>query len=171
MTSIFLKKLFFRLNSKSIEYCVWGNYDYLPESLNGSDLDIVIKSQSKFQFKKILIEETTQLGAKIVSYFDTANTEHYRIIGAKNSNSWGIMIDLIYDEFHYKNYIYFPSNWVWKIQNKHNGIIVNDKRFSYLAGFLKELLHNGFVKDRYLINFIADLKVNPDYYEPFLNEV
>lgn len=168
---LFLKTFFKNLNNNKIKYCVWGNYDYLPESLNGSDLDIVIKSCHKFEFNQVLKDLIREFGGRVVSYFDTFNTEHYRIVGIRENKSWGIMIDVIYDEFYYKNTIYFPSNWVWKIQKKHNGVIVNDKRFSYLAGFLKELLHNGLVKDRYLINFIVDFKANPNYYELFLNEV
>ena len=151
---LFLKSFFKTLNKQKIKYCVWGNYDSLPNSLNGSDLDIVISRSDKLEFKQILSNQIEKLGGKVVSYFDTHNTEHYRIVGIQDNNSWGIMIDVIYDEFYYKSYIYFPSNWVWKILNIHNDIVVNEKRFSYLAGFLKELFHNGYVKDRYLINFI-----------------
>lgn len=166
-----LSYFFKSLNDKNIKYCVWGNYTFLPESLNGSDLDIVIHGKNKIEFKNCFDKFINQFNGKVVSFFKTHNTVHYRIIGIYNNSPWGIMIDVIFDEFYYKDKIYFPSKWVWSIRKNHNGIIVNDIGFSYLAGFLKELLHKGFIKDRYLINVIAELKTNSFRYEIFLNEV
>jgi len=154
----FLPQFFKTLNSQSIQYCVWGNYEGLPKSLNGSDLDILVKDSNKINFKSILDDSLKIFSGKIVSYFYTAHSEHYRIAGIYEGKSWGIMIDVIYEEFYYKGKVYIPADWIWNFTTKYNDITVNDLGFSYLAGFLKELLHNGTVKEKYFLNSIAEIK-------------
>ncbi len=171
MNNNFLPYFFEALNSQSIQYCVWGNYEGLPTSLNGSDLDILVKESNKINFKSILNDSLKIFNGKIVSYFYTQHSEHYRIAGIYEGKSWGIMIDVIYEEFYYKGKVYIPADWIWDFTTKHNDITVNDLGFSYLAGFLKELLHNGVVKDKYFLNSIAEIKKKPQKYKLFFISV
>lgn len=39
----FLKVFFRNLGESGIQYCVLRNYEHLPHSLNGSDLDILVR--------------------------------------------------------------------------------------------------------------------------------
>jgi len=171
MQSKFLRHFFNKLNNSQISYCVWGNHEFLPDDLNGSDLDIVVARDNKLNFKLILDDCLCQFGGKNVSYFDTPNSEHYRIAGIHKWNYWGIMIDVIYEEFYYANKIYLPSKWIRFFTTKHNEINVNDPGFSYLAGFLKELIHNGVVKNKYLTNTSFEIRSNPEKYKFFINDV
>ena len=54
MHNKFLSPFFNTLNFQAISYCVWGNYELLPDSLNGSDLDIVVPEDNKISFKLVL---------------------------------------------------------------------------------------------------------------------
>lgn len=167
----FLNTLFNELNNKYVSYCVWGNHDCLPNSLNGSDLDIVVEHKHKTHFFKILLQSLIQHQGKIVSYYKTANSEFFRILGITDKHYWGITIDIFYDELYYKGKIYIPSKWVSHFTILSNGIRVNDIGFSYLAGFLKELLHNKRVRDKYLSNAILELNTNYKKYESYIIEV
>jgi thymidylate kinase len=167
----FLPQFFNELNSHGIQYCVWGNYEFLPYDLNGSDLDVVVKESNKIIFKSILNDSRKKFNGKIVSYFDTKRSAHYRIAGIYKDISWGIMIDVIYEEFYYMDKIYLPSKWIRFFTIKHNEINVNDLGFSYLAGFLKELIHNGVVKEKYLTNTSLEIKSNSEKYKFFINDV
>jgi len=40
----FLRELFKTLNNRQVKYCVLRNYETLPYSLDGSDLDILVTS-------------------------------------------------------------------------------------------------------------------------------
>jgi len=171
MQSKFIRHFFNKLNKSQINYCVWGNHESLPDDLNGSDLDIVVARNNHLNFKLILDDCLRQFSGKNVSYFDTQNSEHYRVAGIHEGDPWGIMIDVIYEEFYYMDKIYLPSKWIRFFTTKHNGINVNELGFSYLAGFLKELIHNGVVKDKYLTKTSLEIKSNPEKYKFFINDV
>ena len=167
----FIRHFFNKLNKSQIHYCVWGNHEFLPDDLNGSDLDIVVARNNHLNFKLILDDCLRQFSGKNVSYFNTQNSEHYRVAGIHEGDPWGIMIDVIYEEFYYMDKIYLPSKWIRFFTTKHNEINVNDLGFSYLAGFLKELIHNGVVKEKYLTNTSLEIKSNPEKYKFFINDV
>lgn len=171
MVSNFLNLLFSELNAQNLQYCVWGNYEYLPDSLNGSDLDIIVKEQNRDDFRSILNKCLFEYFGKIVSYFDTINSEHFRIVGNYQDTYWGIMIDVMYEELYYKGRVYIPSKWIWEFRTDFRGIKVNELNFSYLAGFLKELLHHGNIKDKYFNNLSLGLNKNSNTYATFIKEV
>jgi len=163
MVENFLKSFFDSLNAKNVEYCVWGNHENLPYSLNGSDLDIVVLSKDKGVFLSVLFQVIEKFEGRLVSYFRGFHTQHFRFA----SIDWGIMIDVMYDNLYYNQIIYIPGRYIWSSQRKTFDIKVNDLDFSYLAGFLKELLHNGVVKQKYL----DGVRSNVEPYHFFLREI
>lgn len=168
MINKFLPDLFENLNSQNIKYCVWGNYEFLPVHLNGSDLDIVVKEKHKDIFKSILKKCIRKYNGRIISYFNTNHSEHFRILGINDSDSWGILIDVMYEQLYFYGNVYLSNYWIWNFTSKHKNIIVNHLGFSYLAGFLKELLHNGNIKDKYFLNSISEIQKNQKLYEHFI---
>ena len=170
MQTSFLKTFFKKLNNTDIRYCVWGNHEFLPENLNGSDLDIIIKMEDKYDFQNLIRDTINKFNGKIISFYNTPNQEHYSILGKYRGQWWGIFIDVIFNTVTYRGQIYIPEKYVWLYTIEYKSIKVNDLGFSYLAGFLKELLHTGKPKDKYLLNSVKELNSNPNKYEDFLTE-
>lgn len=166
----FLSRFFHGLSENSVQYCVWGNYESLPRSLGGSDLDLLVRAGSDKKFKQVLKACVESFGGSFISFYKTNNASHFRVAGLHDELPWGIMIDVIYDQFYYKDKVYLPEKWAWHFLSDHNGITVNELQFSYIAGFLKELLHNGKVKDKYFYNAIAVI-TDSDKYKAFLIDV
>lgn len=165
---IFLNNFFQELNKHKVSYCVWGNYEGLPQSLNGSDLDIILHEEDKKLFFNILSQCIEQHQGKLVSYYKTSNSEFIRILST--ANSWGLTLDVFYNALHFKGNVLIPTKWITHFTTTHNDILVNDLGFSYLAGFFKELIHNSKVRDKYLLNTKIELQNNSAKYELFISE-
>ena len=64
----FVGKFFSEMNSNGIRYAVLRNYESLPESCGGSDLDIFVSSKDITKLGEILSKVSNSLDASLVSY-------------------------------------------------------------------------------------------------------
>jgi thymidylate kinase len=163
---IFLNKLFFSLKKQKINYCVLRNYQKLPSSTAGSDLDILINKEDKHKFMQLINNLCSDCNGKIVSIIESDICPRICLLGYDKS-SWGIMIDLHYHEISYRGHTILSNKNIWNniILNKNNISGLN-KKSDALIGILKELLNNSTCADKYYNEFI-----NYSLDEVFLNEI
>ena len=92
--SFFLKFLFCELNSSQLGYCVLRNYETLPDSLNGSDLDLLVLPSERDLVADLVIDVATKFGGNIIA--DYATTGRFiKLLGCFNGQWWGCAVDLL----------------------------------------------------------------------------
>src|SRR5690606_32231170 len=96
----FLPQFFSALNVQNIEYSVLRNYQDLPSSTGGSDIDILINREDQRRFITVLLKVANCYNGKIVSAIESKICHKICMLG-NSKNSWGIMIDLHYDKVSY----------------------------------------------------------------------
>ncbi|MBR5971927.1 MAG: hypothetical protein IK017_04670 [Paludibacteraceae bacterium] len=157
----FLNCIFSTLEDSSADYFVYGEYQNLPKSTGDSDLDMYIQeSDVKILLKSI--EELLKKGDVILaSYFDGSTFKMFRFL----SKDWGVQIDVTHSVFSYKGVVYYPIELLRSHVIYHNGIKVLDKNKGFFANFLKEIIHNGKAKEKYIDAFIAEIDSDKENYE------
>jgi thymidylate kinase len=162
----FLTDFFENLNLGEIKYCVLRNYQSLPFSCDGSDLDILINKKDSSVFFNLIKEIADNHNGKIISIIDSSICPRLCVLGNKEGG-WGIMIDLHYDLISYRGYTIFSNKNVWSNTFKYNGqIAALNKIADGLVGLFKELLNNGSCDEKYFNDF-----KNSSIDKVFLNEV
>ena len=68
----FLVCLFENLNLRKIDYCVLRNYQFLPLSTKGSDIDILINKKDSSVFFNLIKEIADNHNGKIISIIDSS---------------------------------------------------------------------------------------------------
>jgi thymidylate kinase len=148
----FLRKLFTVLNKNGIRYAVLRNYDTLPYSLNGSDLDLWVHAKNKDKFlqivrDKVLAEENIILGEYCSGMF-----AKYSLIGfspSMDDTLWGTCLDVNFGiGFRGASYLDDDVFEKWISTNKE-GIYVVEEKIAAILGLLKELLNNNHLDYRY----------------------
>src|SRR5680860_36501 len=139
----FLIQFFKSLDANCIRYCVLRNYQQLPNSTGESDLDILIDKKNAEQFLAIVEETGKANDGHIVSFIASPICPRICIMGSKNQ-SWGLMIDLHYDEITYRGHTILSNTKVWENTFLYNKTITAlNPKADALIGLLKELLNNG----------------------------
>jgi hypothetical protein len=145
----FLLQFFKELNDLDFNYCVLRNYEHLPLSTNGSDLDILINKKDSSVFFNLIKEIADNHNGKIISIIHSSICPRLCVLGNKEGG-WGIMIDLHYDVISYRGYTIFSNKNVWRNTFKYNGqITALNKKVDGLNGLFKELLNNGICDEKY----------------------
>jgi thymidylate kinase len=147
----FLFVFFQHLNHKNISYCVLRNYSGLPNSLNGSDLDILIAEEdvARFYMELEVILKLTN-SEIIVKYGDI--TPRICILSFDNSQWAGVQLDVHNGILPYQASNMFPIDFVLDRTKIHNDIrVANDDDADFIA-FLKEVLHNSKCENKYFLD-------------------
>lgn len=165
MKNPFLGGFFDRLNSESLKYAVLRNYQSLPGSTDGSDLDIFINKCDEHEFLKILLQESERCNGGIISVIDSKTCPRYCVMGF-DQTFWGLMIDLHLENIIYRGHIIISKEIIWKNVNQINNIFALNRRTDALIGLFKELLNNGNCREKYYTDFI-----NNSMDHKFLKEV
>lgn len=152
----FLTQFFLQLNESNIEYFVFGEYSELPKSTGNSDLDIIVTPKDikslLTNFNNLIVKHKI----KLVSFYTNNNGFFYRIINDKDQ-SWGLQLDLFYKGFYFQNKEYFPVEEIKNDILLYQGIKVLNINKTYLIGFLKEIVHNSWSKDKYINGFLDEV--------------
>lgn len=156
----FLISFFGILNEIKADYFVFGEYKNLPESTGNSDLDIYVSPKDFYIFKKKFSNLLIENNIIIASYYKNSNAFFYRLMNNNANSFWGIQIDLFVNVFYYHGRCYFPLDNIKNDIITYNNIKVLKIETAYFIGFLKEIIHNAKVKQKYQDGF--KLEVNKD---------
>jgi len=144
----FLIPFFNEMSLNNIRYCVLRNYEKLPKSLDGSDLDILIDKVDVNVFYEILNRVIIETNGKIIIRYGKL-TPRICIAGHNSSSWYGIQLDVHEGILPYKTTNMFPIDYLLMRVNTHNTILVANNDDANLIAFLKEILHNRCCKEKY----------------------
>lgn len=167
MENKFLTDFFSLLKLEKINYCVLRNYEGLPNSLNGSDLDILVSKTDLVMFYNILnnILELNN-GKVIVKYGEL--TPRICVAGVINNQYYGIQFDIHENILPYQTSNMFPVDFLLSRTNNYNDILVANDDDANLIAFLKEILYNSNCKEKYFLEAKKSWHKNQDLYEDLL---
>ena len=136
-----LKKLFDSLNNSECNYCVLRNYETLPESLGGSDLDLAVLPAEEETVHLLVREVVKEYGGSIILEYN-GSLRVLRCLGCHQNEWWGLAIDL-FSSIQYKGVEYISTDSLIKRAVDHKGIKVTNNCDANTVALAKELLING----------------------------
>lgn len=163
--NFFLIELFDSLNSKHIEYCVLRNYKSLPNSTNGSDLDLWISTNDINKISNILKCISIKTSCSIVSFINNKFSPKYCFQNEKE----GIQIDIFCGDIYYQNNIIFDENTIKSNITYYNGIAILDDNLANLISMIKEIINNGYCASKYISPIYNSSCYDIDYLKLYLN--
>lgn len=149
----FLKSLFDLLNDHHVSYVVMRNYRQLPDSLAGSDLDLLIAPEDETTVRKLILKAIKQANGTVIGCSSTLGFFKVFAFGSNpkvENQWWGVRIDVNIG-YAFKGISAINLENSFKLQKIHNNIQVLELGFAALLGVLKELLNNSQMPHRYQI--------------------
>lgn len=144
---LFLRELFSSIEARDLRYCVLRNYDPLPNSLGGSDLDLAVIPGQREQVAAVVLDVARNYGGRpIVDY--TSSGRFIRLLGCHEGSWWGAAIDLFW-MMEYRGVEYIPSCDVINRAVDYRGIKVARDDDAAVIALVKELLSNGKTRKTY----------------------
>ncbi len=165
----FLTSFFSRMNEERIDYFVYGSYLSLPDDTGGSDIDMIVSESDFPKVRKIIKYITDGTGVSLVSFYANANAKFYRFLFFPKL--FGVQIDIFYKGLCYKGIEYYPMSLMCKRIIDYRGIKVLDIKKGYYVDYIKEILHLGKAKEKYLKAFLLEVSSDKVYYKQELTEL
>ena len=144
----YYKILFKELNNKGIHYSVLRNWETLPETSGGHDIDIWVRKADLDEFIIVLNSVAGQNGGSMVSYIYSKDCPRYLFLGKE----WGIQYDVHIEDAQYRNSSYIKGTTIENHTFLHNGVKVLAPDVDGLISFFKEVLNNATCKKNYCEN-------------------
>ena len=163
----FIISLFARLEIVAPSYFVLGSYQELPHDTGGSDIDIVVPEMEHSLIDELFQELLQGTDVKLVSEFQNLTGKFFHFL----SPEWGVQIDFFFGGLHYRGVTYFPVKALLPQVIEHNGIRVLELVRGYYVDYLKEILHNGKAKEKYVQAFLTYYQLNADMCRQELQEL
>lgn len=147
----FLASLFASLQRAGVVYAVLRNYEALPASVGGSDLDLIVRDDQGFQAEAAIRAAINEVGAFQVGLSRAVGFFTVCVFGKSQIEPggwWGVCIDVNVGLF-FRGQPLLASGQVLP-SRFHQGVAVVEDYFGGVLGVLKEVLNNGVVPLRYL---------------------
>lgn len=135
----FIEMFFLMLNQEKIKYAVLRNYDLLPNSLDGSDIDMWVEQEDCERFFNLTMAKAEEYGGHLVSYIWKRHEPKICLMGA----DWGVQIDVYTGLVPIGNYEFYTGEIIARHIVEHNGIKVISKKWCAIESLLKEVLNTG----------------------------
>lgn len=147
--SAFLSGLFRALNEGGCVYAVMRNYEGLPLSVHGSDLDILVHRDDSTRAVDQLMRVVESMGAVVLGQSSSGGFRKFFVMGRGGGDAyWGLSIDLNID-LAYKGASLLVDDFSEAVV-ACKGLSVLRADLASVLGVLKEVLNNGRVPERYL---------------------
>jgi len=149
----FIKNLFAEFNRSNIRYAVMRNYQNLPGSTDGSDLDIIVHPVNKNIAKKIIFDVINRSNGVPIGHVNMPGFLKIFVLGFLKEEEkeilwWGIRLDISFGLI-FKG----ATNLMeWREDQiiSHNEVRVLSDSLANVLGVLKEVLNNNQLPKRYL---------------------
>lgn len=140
----FLSQLFRLLNQGRIRYVVMRNYDPLPFSSGGSDLDLLVAPEDAQKIRIALSEAMALSGGVPIGITESVGFFKAYMLGKAPGQSqwWGLRVDVNLGVY-YQGSRLIDSDAVDFTSTYHNGVAVLPETHAGMLGVLKEILNNG----------------------------
>lgn len=136
----FLLHIFSLLSKYKIKYSVLRNYEKLPNSLNNSDLDILVAEQDLKKFYIFLNDALKKFQGTIISV-QKGLSPKYCLLG-NYPEPWGIQIDVFYGGIPYSYKYFIDEDTILQNSQLINRLYCLNKTTSAYVVLLKEILNN-----------------------------
>ena len=161
MNHFFLNKLFNSLNTESVNYCVLRGYEGLPELVT-NDVDFGVAPEDiKFFFN--ILHQT----ALFSEYKINVELIRFQVIKLKltKNKCESIKIDVWWG-FNYVGFHYINIKELLISRRLYNNkLYVPSNEYEFALSFLKELLHNNWIRKDKRDSLRS--KITSNYYKPF----
>jgi thymidylate kinase len=138
----YLKELFDELNKEDINYAVLRGYETLPYEVS-HDIDFGVKADELQKMKLILNDVSVK--HNYIKVFEANKKDMHQIYFYSVENGICLKLDL-WTNFTYKGLEYINLNDIISQVKYHNDIKVLNDNIEVLLSFLKEFLHNGWIR-------------------------
>jgi thymidylate kinase len=145
----FLKSFFEALESHLIPYAVLRNYETLPATSAGSDIDIIFLDDERAAIN-ILLASAKLAGGTLLGSVQSPGFEQYAFLGRQpcdNNQWWGQVIDV--SSSTYKGLPLANLASISKYVIRFNQISVLDARPAYANAFVKMYIARGILDEKY----------------------
>lgn len=153
----FLKRFFDFLNEEHVDYAVIRNYESLPETVPGTDIDLVIAEKDFRRIAPKLDELAASVDYRVWKKFPKPwFLTHVKFSPLAAEEAQDIVkIDFMRDGVRWLGWPILPMDELMKRRFVHNGVQVLDEPYSVLVTILNKLLSNGLLKARYTRQYWA----------------
>jgi thymidylate kinase len=139
----FLEALFSKLNLSSVRYAVMRNYESLPYSARGSDLDLLITADYEDKVYSLIVEAIRECAGVVVGITKTVGFFKIFCFGRSSELGrpwWGLRIDVNIGLYYLgQEQLDCSISLPMKL---HNDIDVLEDGFAGVLGVLKDVLNN-----------------------------
>ena len=165
---MFLTWFFDHLEQQHIEYAVLRNYKYLPDTVEGSDIDILVKKKGFSSLIQFISSEIHTIGYRSWKTYRKNFGMIQRSYAPVNSGDplLVVRIDFIFDRVQWLGKEILPAKELWENVKYHNELKVLDHNTAVLLTAINSLVYSGAIKDKYIEQF-KDL--NSDEQQRFFN--
>jgi len=155
--SRFLRGFFDFLNEERVEYAVIRNYDTLPETVPGTDIDLVIREKDFRRIRRSLKSVAEAAGYQVWKEFPKPwFLTHYKFSPVNPEESQDVVkVDFMRGGVRWLSWPVVPEEEIWRCRSQHNGIQVLDEPCSTLVTLLNKWLSDGVLKAKYRDEYIA----------------
>lgn len=144
----FLRTLFENIAKGNLSYCVLRNYEDLPNSAGGSDIDIAVLPESQSHISTLILQAAEIYGGHVIVDY-TGSGRFIRVLGFYNDEWWGVAIDL-FGSIEFKGVEYLATRKIIKRGRNHGDIRVASDSDAVIIALIKELVANGKSRKGYL---------------------
>lgn len=165
--------MFAGFSEEKIPYAVMRNYESLPHSTGGSDLDVLFRPQDVKIVKEITHAAFVSAGGAPIGETHTNGFSKYFAFGQPKSRAdwWGIRLDWSFGHIYTGNMHLLDVDYVLEMTKTHNGIRILPTSLASVLGVLKELLHNDHKPDRYAKDAREAFEVDASFIETALSPI
>jgi thymidylate kinase len=153
----FLIWFFDKLERSNIEYVVLRNYKSLPNTVEGSDIDILIKKKGFIAFISEINTELHKISYKPwKAYKKNYNLDQYSFVPLFiNCTQEVVRIDFIFDGVQWFGKDILPTGLLWGNVTYYNKIRVLRPEIEAPLSVLNSLIYSGEVKQKYIDDLLS----------------
>lgn len=148
-----LNKLFHDLDDSGLSYAVMRNYELLPRSADGSDLDLLIDPKQEQLIMDCISTSIRSADGVCIGQVDTVGLSKIFAFGQpdnKDEQWWGLRLDICKGVVYRGSHNLIEETVYTEHVKEHHGIKVLSPDLAAVIGVMKEVLHNGRIGDRYI---------------------
>jgi thymidylate kinase len=144
----FLELLFKELDAAPVPYCVMRNYESLPQTTGGSDLDLLVPRRCGADAGAVIGRVVARTKAAVVGSYLSAEFLKVFLLGSGTDGPWGLRLDVNLG-LSFKGISCIANDQVEALTQLHRGVRVLRGDVAAVLGVLKELLNHGSMSERY----------------------
>ena len=159
-----MRPLFDKLNRAGVRYCVLRNYEELPYSTGGSDVDMWVHVDDLALCEALLKETSKETNMPLVSFYDAPTQYKVCYMGIED----GVQFDIFKGNVYWTNRIMFSGASIEANTIMHGGVKVLSEDFADIQALIKELIYTNDCREKYIDKIYQSTTFTIDYLSKYL---